>query len=930
FQEGSIEPGSIAPVARLLGADTVWLTNDAAFDRFGTARPEIVRDVVSSAPGIGEVTAFGDLFLNRPVVAETDERALGDPRVGAPVPPVEIASVEEPGSVVRARSSSVVLSGSGDGVVDAAAAGLITGDEAVLYSATFDQPELQTQLARSAGLIVTDSNRDRAHHWRGSQDVVGFTESGGPEQDVLTDVASDQRLPVFERDDADSQTVSVQRGAVTARATSYGQPFAYLPEDRPSMAIDGRPDTAWIVGEHGNPIGERLRLAYAGSVGAIVLHQAGSVDRRHISEISLEGVDTASGSALVTLDDSSFTAEGQTVPLAAAGDGRFLDIGITAVAGGQPFTAGAAAGVGFTEVDLGLGPTVELIRPPHDALATLPAETPLGLVFTRLHVDPTDRWRSDPEPDLAREFDLPTSRTPEVGVTVRVDQRASDAELATWFDWPVVASSRLTGSIRHAGVAAFDGSNDTSWITAFDGAAGARLSIAAVAEPVTAITVRQPVAGFSAITEVTLTSGTDTRVVGLRPDAGGVATVVVDPPLPTGPLDLTVSGVDARTTVDRRFADVVELPVAVNEITIAGAPVVAPLDTLMFSAGCVPVFDVDGRPVGVTLSVDGPGWLDGDAIGAEPCESTVALSAGTHTVTAPRVGPFQLDQIVLLQPSLTADAGPVTVGRSASAAPLPATATVTDRSRFGRTIDVRDCPGGCWVVMGEGWNPAWSATSDGVDLGRPTPVDGGFNGWWIQPVDGTATIDVHWTAQRGLTLAMLASLLGVFGAVGLVLWERRRAPATIGTTSSALAAERATLELTVITLGPVRAAMTGVLWCLAGYLLAGPWWGLVGALAGAAIWVSRRGRIPELTALVTVGVLGAAITAIERADAPVPTGGWPAHFERFHQVGMFAVAAVVVGALVADDAGSRAPQPGRAQPESHRTEPEPVAVPDAP
>ena len=49
FQAGTVEPESIAPLARLLGADRLWLTNDAAFDRFRTPRPEIVRDVVLGA-----------------------------------------------------------------------------------------------------------------------------------------------------------------------------------------------------------------------------------------------------------------------------------------------------------------------------------------------------------------------------------------------------------------------------------------------------------------------------------------------------------------------------------------------------------------------------------------------------------------------------------------------------------------------------------------------------------------------------------------------------------------------------------------------------------------------------------------------------------------------------------------------------------------
>ena len=52
FQSGIVEPASIAPVARLLGADTVWVTGDAAFDRFRTPRPELVHDLFANGrPG---------------------------------------------------------------------------------------------------------------------------------------------------------------------------------------------------------------------------------------------------------------------------------------------------------------------------------------------------------------------------------------------------------------------------------------------------------------------------------------------------------------------------------------------------------------------------------------------------------------------------------------------------------------------------------------------------------------------------------------------------------------------------------------------------------------------------------------------------------------------------------------------------------------
>ncbi len=41
-QDLTLDADAVAPVARLFGADTVWVSNDAAFERFRTARPELV------------------------------------------------------------------------------------------------------------------------------------------------------------------------------------------------------------------------------------------------------------------------------------------------------------------------------------------------------------------------------------------------------------------------------------------------------------------------------------------------------------------------------------------------------------------------------------------------------------------------------------------------------------------------------------------------------------------------------------------------------------------------------------------------------------------------------------------------------------------------------------------------------------------------
>ena len=206
FQTSTIEPSAIAPVARLLGADTIWLTNDAAFERFRTARPEPVAAMFAAGvPGTGPVTSYGAPEPNVPAVPMVDEAALSLPSVGEPLPPVQLVDVQDAPGMVRVGDRLVVLSGSGDGIVDAAGAGLLTGSEAVLYAADVGRDD---DISSASAVVITDTNRDRAHQWRGSQDVTGFTEAGGPDGGLLRTDDADERLPVFPDETVADQTTA--------------------------------------------------------------------------------------------------------------------------------------------------------------------------------------------------------------------------------------------------------------------------------------------------------------------------------------------------------------------------------------------------------------------------------------------------------------------------------------------------------------------------------------------------------------------------------------------------------------------------------------------------------------------------------------------------------------------------------------------------
>ncbi len=902
IQQGTLDPDALAPIARLLGVDTVWLTNDQAFDRFRTARPEAVRDLVAGAEGFGPPVAYGDPVVNRPDVAVTDERSLGDDRVGQPLAPAELAALQQPGTVVRSSARSVLVSGSGDGLVDAAAAGLIDGVSVIRYSASLDpgQGELATAADTATALIVTDSNRSRARHWRGSQDATGLTEYDDARLDPLRDVTGDERLPVFEASQVPpaqltaaqraTRTVAEQRGPVAATASSYGEPFAYLPEHRPFMAIDGDPDTAWLVGEHGDPVGELFRLYLDQDTGQVSVLQGSGLASRRITELTVVFGDSSGplpdAPRRISLDERSLTAPGQPIELPPGT--RSLDLRIDAVGGGSAGTAGAVAGVGFAEISSSLGPSVEVIHPPSDGLSAVGQRTPLAMTFARLRADPMNRWRDDPEPTLTREFDLPEPRTFEVSTTVAIDARASDAELAAAFGWPVVASTRLTGTIRHAGVAAFDGDPETTWITAFDQALGTSLAVADTQMPLADISVRQPLAGFTRITSVSLTAGGEHRTLELHPDATGLARVAVDPPLPAGPLLIEVAAIESATTVDRRFGDVVQLPAAISEIAFDGAPRLEPLGASTNRLDCQPVADIDGTPVTASLVVEGQAWLDGAPVPAQACERSVQLGAGRHLITSDvSHPPFVLNGIVLDDRARTALSAPV----------VSASAHVVAPGRFERVVRVDGCSEGCWLVFGEGYNPAWTATESGGSLGAPVMVDGGFNGWWLAPGDVDRLVTVRWTAQRRLTIALLLSMITAVSAIALIASDRRRsspAPLPVPPTASwQWSAPRQRRSASI------RSAAA---WVLLSALLIGPSWAVWGALAAAVALRTRWARLGELTALSCVIALGAAVVLVEWRDAPFPNGGWPSAFASLHGAGMFAVVSILSGAIVADDA----------------------------
>ena len=164
FQNGTIEAAAIAPVARLLGAGAIVFRGDTAFERYRTARPEPTWALYAAGvPGLSAPETFGTPAPNVPAVAMTDEAALSDPRIGQPIPPAALMTVEDPEPIVRATDAAAVtvVDGSGDGLVDAAAAGLLNAPGTVLQSAAFAGPAARPRSGPRSRRAHPSSSRTR-------------------------------------------------------------------------------------------------------------------------------------------------------------------------------------------------------------------------------------------------------------------------------------------------------------------------------------------------------------------------------------------------------------------------------------------------------------------------------------------------------------------------------------------------------------------------------------------------------------------------------------------------------------------------------------------------------------------------------------------------------------------------------------------------
>ena len=800
IQEGTFDPAALAPVARLMSVGQILLQSDLQYERYHLPLPKVLYGQLVPPPnGITGPIGFGAPNPAPMIRYPLDsEGRLGVP-TGTPQPPaLSVFNVADPRPLVRAESASspLVIAGDGAGVVEAAGAGLLSGNPTLFYAAS-----LHHGAPPGATLVLTDTNPLANYRWGSLRDNVGAVQQPGAPG--LSPSSSDYTLPVFPGQTTADQTVAQVSGIKSVQASAYGDSLTYTPENAPINAFDGDPRTAWTFGAHKAVGGTRIevKLDRAVTAGRITLHQVdlkGQV-RRHITSVTL--LFDGGHPVRVGLTPASLGRAGQTVRFPARTFTNFQLV-VDGATGGADKRYDGLPAVGFSAITIpGVPVAHESLRLPTDLLSrTGPAslQHPLDILMQRLRAP--EPPRHDPERYMSRTFELPTARTFSLSGTAEINQGDSDYLINQMIGLTpagalpapagagpgpatVIAansSTRLVGDRNARANQALDGNPGTAWITETGPQAGAWMS-ATLDKAITFDHLDLQVVNdgrHSLPSRITISTPQASRTVNVavppvgtgRPQGSTSAVPVSFPALTGSRVRITVDAVRQVRALDyySTYAGLTDiLPVGIAELGLPG--VVQPAAPPEVPAVCTGgLLSIDGRPVDVEVTGSTSAALSGRQLSLTPCGNSaggIELGPGPHTVvTSPRLpSGWSIDQLWLGSAVGGAAATPAgTVTTTAAIRPAaPARVTVDSQNRTGMTVTVHRDGKPFWLVLGQSFDAGWSASlPGGGSLGPPQLVDGFANGWYVPAgPPGPMVVHIDWTPQKVIWAA-----LGVSGA----------------------------------------------------------------------------------------------------------------------------------------------------------------------
>jgi arabinofuranan 3-O-arabinosyltransferase len=721
--------GSFAPVARRLGIRWVIVRNDLDWQRTGAARPSDL-DPWRADPELRRIASFGRPGEN--VVRDDDDvaRLLGEHRL----PPVELYEIRgawAPSYGLPAQPPTL-LSGSGHAWARLARDGTLAAGGPVRYTASATTEQLEEDLSRGAGLLLTDTNRRRSVQVTGERNHESFTLAAGRELN---------RPPLDLFDVPGSQTVASYGDARSVRATTdrVVTENGYRPWARAANAFDGDRATAWIIPSVVSGVGEELEveLRDAHVLPGIRFVQPPDARRRIVRvQVVLGSWQTVTA----RLEDTDTYVRLPPVPI------RDIRVRILEIRGLGPGRGG------FSEVELGDLDLAERIQLPDDALRVADAEPGVGaaLADAPVRISLERQLGVGPQASelgLRRRFRTPHRRSFELTGSLQATTDTPDGALAelAGLPAPVRATSRHRGSLDGWSAHAVDGDPATTWHAPPQ--QGSELALDTGRRLVSDVTVTFDESLPDGRTDASIARRISVSAGGRResvPLAGDcVPTTVGSSRSCLRTVTVPVDAVAAEVVVTLEVVDVRSgafgsHPVRIAEVAVDGVAASRPPDALT----CVPLLEIDGATIEVELD-------SSPEVPFRAC-GPVRLGPGWHElVSAPRASGTVVGLDLRDGAAPSGPAAPVVDG--ADTAPTAVRGEV-------------DAPDGGWLVVGPAYAPAWEGSVAGRDLGPAVRVNT-LAGWQL-PVGVSGEFRASHAGQPFWELGLASSA----GAAGFSLW----------------------------------------------------------------------------------------------------------------------------------------------------------------
>lgn len=874
--DGRADTATLTSLAQILSANTVSWRADLAYDHFLTARPEYLAPLLQSRPP-GTSLFEGPSISTNSRAAIVDESWYAHRRVDS-YPLLQAWTIPDPRPLVSVSDPShlTTLVGSGQGVLDALAAGALSANDTFVYAGS--RRYLPETLSKSTidHLIITDTNRKAERQWSSIAQQTGRTEARS--EPAVTDKPTDQRLNPFTDDHRapigiDEFSTSRLVGSVSAvRASSYGHPVVLTPEARPEHAVDGDPRTAWVVGVRGRAVGEWIRIEHRSDVTTDSVEMDFTIREpgdRVLQEVRLDLFDDA-GAVVRTLVEPIEMDQRQAIRFPTT-TFRSLMVTITKESYSNRIDHSLSPGIAISEIQVPGSTGTEFIEVPRVASGLLASAARATFVLTRQGIDASIPHRADQETALRRIIDLDSGTTVTVFGTARMAGRAAESLLSRETSMTMAQSDqRLWGAVNSIASLALDGDPTTAWITPLDTAIGATLRTR-IAPNTNSRTLRLSVVDdrfHSVPTRILVTDRNgEVHVQSLEPSDGHLVTT-----LPDGfayPLtSLTIDEVRSRTFANYFSKQPRLLPVAITEID----------------------FGVDNRRVTPTLSQDcRDDLLSVNGVGVpirlssqgSPLDSATTIAFSTCAPVVLGDGENLIESAKGLDTGIDIDQLVVEIGATKARSLPPLAATVRSRgaTRIAATIDT-DGPAVVSFAqsVSRGWRASLRTATDEIDLGTPFVVQGYANGW-VVPTAGELVLT--WEPQKVVRTGLIISVLSA--VVLLFVAARRHGTRVLNddeTRSGSLPPDRRRGWL----IAPV-----GLLFAA----IAGP---IPGVVAVGALFVPRRLGIAIVA--ICMAIVGGVVVFNQTRFGYPPTLDWPLRFADLARVSWVAVAVAAINPLL--------------------------------